>query len=271
MTSLVELRDIALEIALAVAPIPSNGQPKLHDARTLATDLKTTHLDLVTELDRATETAILRELAARRPEDGVLGEEGGSRPSRSGYTWVIDPIDGTVNYFYGQPNWAISIGVLDESGTPVVGVVHAPELHETYVGSRGGGAFLVIGDSWTRMTPPPDCDFELALLTTGFAYDQERRRDMARAFADFVVRVRDLRRLGSAAIDIVNVATGRTNGYFERDTKPWDRAAAAAIVAEVGLDVVVQGDPMGHNLVLCAPPQLLQQLSDELAKLGITG
>lgn len=271
MVTPAELRDIALDIARAVAPIPANGQPKLHDARTLATDLKSSHLDLVTELDRATETAILRELDVRRPDDGVLGEEGGRKASTSGYTWVIDPIDGTVNYFYGMPNWAIAIGVVDADGRPVAGVVHAPALGETYVGALGAGAHLVVDDVWTCMTPPPECEFELALLTTGFSYDQERRKDMARVFADFVVRVRDLRRMGSAAIDIVNVAMGRTNGYFERDTKPWDRVAAAAIVAEVGLEVAVRGDPSGHCLVVCAPPMLMQRITDELAALGVTG
>lgn len=272
MTSLLDLRDLALEIALSVAPIPANGQPRLHDARTLAIDLKSTHLDLVTELDRATEEAILRELVARRPADGILGEEGGNRPSESGYTWVIDPIDGTVNFFYGHPNWAISIGVVDSNGVPVVGVVHAPMLGETYVASRGDGAFLISSDgTWTRMTPPPDVEFELALLTTGFPYDQTRRVDMARAFADFVVRVRDLRRIGSAAIDICNVAMGRTDGYYERDTKPWDRAAASVVAREVGIDVVVHGDPAGHNLVVCAPAQLLRRLTTELAALGVVG
>ena len=271
MTTFAELRDIALEIARAVAPIPANGQPKLHDARTLAVDLKSTHLDLVTELDRATETAILREIAAKRPEDGVLGEEGGSKASTSGFTWVVDPIDGTVNYFYGQPNWAISIGVLAADGTPVAGVVHAPALNETYVAARGEGAFLVVGDEWTRMTPPPDSSFELALLTTGFPYDQDRRVDMARAFADFVVRVRDLRRIGSAAIDICNVAMGRTDAYYERDTKPWDRAAASVVVAEVGVELTVHGDPAGHNLVVCAPPALHARLTAELAALGVVG
>lgn len=270
MTSPIELRDIALGIALAVAPIPINGQPKLHDARTIATELKSTELDLVTELDRATETAILRELHVLRPDDGILGEEGGRRPSKTGYTWVIDPIDGTVNYFYGMPNWSIAIGVVDADGRPVAGVVHAPALGETYVGSLGDGAYLIADGDWSRMTPPPECEFEYALLTTGFAYDLERRKDIARAFADFVVRTRDLRRIGSAAIDVVNVAMGRTNGYFERDTKPWDRVAAAAIVAEVGLDVVVRGDPNGHCLVVCAPSGLQQRLLAELAGLGIT-
>lgn len=272
MTSYLELRDIALGIARSVAPIPANGQPRLHDARTLAVDQKSTHLDLVTELDRATEAAVLRELAALRPDDGILGEEGGTKVSASGYTWVIDPIDGTVNYFYGQPNWAISIGVVDESGVPVAGVVHAPVLGESYVAARGHGAFLVTNDdTWLRMSPPPDVPMDLALLATGFPYDLERRFDMARAFADFVVRVRDLRRIGSAAIDICNVAMGRIDGYFERDTRPWDRIAATVVVNEVGVELVVHGDPMGHNLVVCAPPKLLRTLTEELARLGVVG
>ena len=270
MSDVEALRDVALEIALAVAPIPSNGQPRVHDARTLAIDSKSNHLDLVTELDRATELAILQELAVRRPDDGILGEEGGAKASTSGFTWVIDPIDGTVNFFYGLAQWAISIGVVDADGVPVAGVVHAPLLGETYVAARGSGAFLVTGDRWQRLTPPPDCDFELALLTTGFSYDLERRKDMARVFADFAPRVRDLRRLGAASVDICNVALGRTNGYYERDLKPWDRVAASVVVHEVGVDVSILGDPAGHNLLICAPPRLLAQLTDELAKLGVT-
>lgn len=270
MSDLEALRDVAFEIALAVAPIPTNGQPRVHDARTLAIDSKSNQFDLVTELDRATEVAILQELAIRRPLDGILGEEGGAKASSSGYTWVIDPIDGTVNYFYGLAQWAISIGVVDADGEPVVGVVHAPLLGETYVAARGSGAFLVVGDRWQQLTPPPDCVFELALLTTGFSYDLQRRVDMARVFADFAPRVRDLRRLGSASIDICNVALGRTNGYYERDLKPWDRVAGTVVVREVGVDVTILGDPAGHNLLVCAPPILLAQLTDELAKLGVT-
>lgn len=269
MTSFVHLRDTALEIALEVAPIPANGQPRLHDAQTLDVGVKSTHLDIVTELDTATETALLHAIASRRPEDGILGEEGTRRPSGSGYTWVIDPIDGTVNYLYGLPTWAIAIGVVDASGTPVAGVVHAPVLGETYAAAQGSGAHLVVDDAWTLLTPPPECEFEMALLSTGFSYDVQRRVDMARVFADFVVRVRDLRRVGSAAIDICNVALGRSNGYFERDIRPWDRVAAMVVAREVGLDVVVKGDPMGHNLVACAPPRLLQRLLSELEGLGV--
>ena len=264
-----QLRDIALDIALAVAPIPLNGQPRLHDARTLSVALKSTHLDLVTELDHATEVAILREIAARRPSDGVLAEEGGVRASESGYTWVVDPIDGTVNFFYGHPHWAISLGIIDADGEPVAGVVHAPALGETYVAARGEGAHLVVGDEWVRLTPPPECAFELALLTTGFSYDPGRRVDMANALVEFLPRIRDIRRLGSAAIDICNVAMGRTNGYYERDLKPWDRAAATMVAREVGLDVSVFGDPAGPNLTVCAPPQLAARLLAELADLGI--
>ena len=264
-----ELRDVALEIAREVSAIPAQGQPRLHDAQALQVGLKSTHLDIVTELDQATETAILRELAARQPGDGVLAEEGGARESASGYTWVIDPIDGTVNFLYGQPHWAISIGVLDSDGTAVAGVVHAPALGETYVAARGCGAHLVVEDVWTELTNPPECAFELALLTTGFSYDPARRVDMARALADFLPRIRDVRRFGSAAIDICNVAMGRTNGYYERDLKPWDRAAAMVIAAEVGLAFEVHGDPSGHNLTVCAPPELAQRIIDELAALGI--
>lgn len=275
MDELLELRDLALRIALDVAPIPADAQPRVPQARTMGTATKSSELDLVTELDRATERAIVNFLAVERPQDGMLGEEGASTPSSSGYTWVIDPIDGTVNYFYGHPTWAISLGVLDAAGEPVVGVVHAPQLDETFVASKGGGAFLISAGEWIRLqTPPAEDDLALALLGTGFPYDRERRSAMASVFASFAPRVRDLRRIGSAAIDICYVAAGRMHGYYERDTQPWDRAAAFAVAREVGLQTIVLGQPdhrtVGRNLSIVALPALARTLTEELAALGVT-
>ena len=174
-----------------------------------------------------------------------------------------------MNYFHGHPTWAISIGVADASGAPVVGVVHAPALGETFVAAAGHGAFLVHAGEWIGLEAPPEAPFELALLATGFPYDRERRRDMARVFASFAPRVRDLRRIGSAAIDICYVAAGRVHGYYERDTQAWDRAAAFVVAREVGLSATVCGADIGRNLSIVAPPLLAETLRAELLGLGV--
>ena len=269
MTSLGDIRDLALRIALECAPIPADAQPRVHQARSMATDTKSSEVDLVTELDTATETALIACIRDARPDDGILGEEGASSGGTTGFTWVIDPIDGTVNYFFGHPQWCISIGVVDAAGVPVVGVVHAPALGETYVAARGAGAFLLLGDDRIDLTPPPEAPLELALIATGFSYDRERRVAIARAIADLAPRVRDFRRPGAAALDICAVAAGRLNGYFERDLKPWDRVAAFAVAHEVGLTTTVLGDPAGHGLTIVATPELAQTLRRELASLGV--
>lgn len=265
---LLELRDLALHIAREVAAIPADAQPRVHDARTVATSTKSTPLDLVTELDEATERAIVQRIAAARPADGVLAEEGGAAPSSSGYTWVIDPIDGTVNYFFGHASWAISLGIRDASGQDVVGVVHAPALGETVVAARGHGAHLVVGETWTRLTPPPDTDLGEALLATGFSYDPQKRIIMATVLAELLPRIRDVRRIGAASLDIVAVALGRISGYYERDLKPWDLSAASVIAREVGLTVTGKhGAAAGNELTIVAPPGLARVLHDEIVRL----
>lgn len=275
MSTLLELRDVALHVALSVANIPAAAQPRVPEARTLHTATKSTEVDLVTELDQATERAIVNMIRELRPDDGILGEEGAASASRSGFTWVIDPIDGTVNYFYGLPVWAISIGIVDESGEPVVGVVHAPQLDETFVAARGHGAHVISSGEWLELsTPPEESQLELSLLATGFPYDRSRRVAMATVFASLAPRVRDFRRMGAAALDICYVAAGRIHGYYERDTQPWDRAAAFVVAREVGLETIVLGQPdhvsKGTNLAIVALPNLARQLRSELAALGVT-
>jgi myo-inositol-1(or 4)-monophosphatase len=269
MESLVDLREVALRIAIEVAAIPANAQPRVPRARTMSTATKSSELDLVTELDRATEVAITQLIAAYRPDDGVLGEEGAATPSTSGFTWIVDPIDGTVNYFFGHAHWAISLGIADASGVPVVGVVHAPQLGETYVAAKGHGAFLILNGEWMALEPPPQVELEMAILATGFSYDRVRRIDMARAIASLVPRVRDFRRAGAASLDICAVASGRIHAYYERDTQPWDRAAGYVIAKEVGLDVIVLGQDLGQNLAVVAAPELARVLIAELAALGV--
>ena len=261
------LRDLALRIALEVAPLPADAQPRTHDARTMATATKSTPIDLVTELDEATERAIIALIQAARPDDGILAEEGGGADSRTGYTWIIDPIDGTVNYFYGHANWAISIGITDAAGTAVAGVVHAPVLGETYVAAKGCGAYLVVGDEWTAMTTPPTVDLEQALIATGFSYSVDRRIPMIGVLSELLPRIRDVRRMGAASLDICATALGRINGYYERDLNPWDLCAGSVVAAEVGLEVMgLRGDPAGKNMSIVAPKALATTLHDVIAR-----
>lgn len=269
MTSLLELRDLALRFALECAPLPSDAQPRVHQARTLATSTKSSEVDLVTELDTATEAAIIACIRDARPDDGILGEEGGATTSGSGFTWVIDPIDGTVNYFFGSPQWCMSIGIVDADGVPVVGVVHAPALRETYVAARGAGAYLLLDGEQIDLTPPPEVGLDMALLATGFSYDRERRVGIAGAIAHLAPRVRDFRRAGAAALDICAVAAGRMHGYFERDLKPWDRAAAFVVAHEVGLATQVLGSDEARALTIVAPQALARTIREELALLGV--
>ncbi|MHB0927442.1 MAG: inositol monophosphatase family protein [Candidatus Nanopelagicales bacterium] len=269
MHELIRLRDLALRIAIEVAPIPASAQPRVPAARTMRTSSKSSDIDLVTELDSATELAILQRIHEERPGDGVLAEEGGVSESSTGYTWVVDPIDGTVNYYFGSPQWCICLGIVDAEGEAVVGVVHAPQLRETYVGVRGHGAFLILNGEWLPLTSTPEVSLDMALLHTGFCYERVRRVDMGRALDSLLPRVRDVRRPGSAALDICAVAAGRAHGYYERDTKPWDSAAASVVAGEAGSIVIRSGDPMGHNLIIVAPPQLAETLRRELAAAGV--
>ncbi len=269
MNELLEIRDLALRIALEVAPIPAVAQPRVPQARTMGTASKSTNIDLVTELDGATEVAITRLILAERPHDGILAEEGAAATSESGYTWVIDPIDGTVNYFFGSPQWCICIGVVDAAGDAVVGVVHAPVLGETYVAAKGEGAYVIIEDQWLRLQPEPEVTLDMALVATGFTYDRDRRNDMARVFASLVPRVRDMRRPGAAGLDICGVAAGRVHAYYERDIKPWDVTAGSVVAQEAGAVLLRSGEPLGRNLTIVAQPRLAETLRRELAGLGV--
>ncbi|MBI3428643.1 MAG: inositol monophosphatase [Actinobacteria bacterium] len=208
---------------------------------------KSTAIDIATQMDRASEKFIVESLLASRPNDGIIGEEGSSRASTSGLTWVIDPVDGTVNYLYGIPGWNVSIAVKDERGV-IAGVVHSPTINSTFTAIRGGGAFL--NSKEIHCNDPISLD--LALIGTGFAYDVRRRVEQGRIVAQLLPQIRDLRRLGSAAIDICYVALGAFDGYFEYGLFEWDSAAAGLIATEAG--AVITTDLRG--VTVCAGPFL---------------
>lgn len=202
-----------------------------YQRRRLTVETKTSATDPVSEADRASEQLVIDRLTAARPDDGILGEEAaGDRPGTSGLRWVVDPLDGTVNYLYGIPQWCVSVAVEDDEGA-VVGVVHDPNRGETFQARRGAGARLAGGP---ELAVSDVDDLGRTLVATGFAYDAEMRADQARDAAQLVREVRDLRRFGAAALDLAWVAAGRVDAYLEFGLQPWDWSAGRLLVDESG-------------------------------------
>ncbi|MFH9227481.1 inositol monophosphatase family protein [Streptomyces lydicus] len=256
-----ELLDVALEAAHRAGVLLRDGRPA--DLGVAAT--KSSPIDVVTEMDLASEKLITGFIGERRPDDGFLGEEGASSTGTSGIRWVIDPIDGTVNYLYGLPSWAVSIAA-EQDGEVVVGVVAAPMRGETYRAVLGRGAFSNDEPVHHRPAPP---ELSQALLGTGFGYLVERRAAQAEVVRTLLPRVRDIRRGGSAAIDLCDVACGRLDAYYERGLNPWDLAAGALIAREAGaLTGGRPGRSASHELTLAASPALFEQLQPLLDELG---
>ena len=196
---------------------------------------KSSTTDIVTHMDELSERYIVDQLLTRYPSDGILGEEGTEVASTSGRTWVIDPLDGTVNYLYGLPHWAVSIGLRDDaSGDGLLGVVYAPALDALYISASGAGAWKLIGQVWTKLTVSACTNLGLALMGTGFGYAVSRRVRQSQALAHVLPAVRDIRRLGSCAIDLCLVASGELDGFYESGVNPWDHAAGALMVREAG-------------------------------------
>jgi myo-inositol-1(or 4)-monophosphatase len=225
---------------------------------------KTTPTDVVTESDTAAEELIRERLLAARPGDGLVGEEGASVSGGSGVEWVVDPIDGTVNYLYGIPQYAVSIAAVVE-GRVVAGVVHNPAGAETWTATRGGGAALN-----GRPVLESGCDrLDRALVATGFGYDPRRRARQADLLRNVVPYVRDIRRAGAASLDLCAVATGRVDAYYERGLKAWDLAAGGLIAEEAGAVVAgLRGAAAGEDLVIAAGPALFTELHDLLEPLA---
>ncbi len=197
----------------------------------LAIDTKSTAVDLVTDVDRACEEAVVRGIRAARPDDGVLAEEGSQvEAGGAGWRWVVDPLDGTTNYAHGYPCFCVSIGV-ERAGRPEVGVVYNPLLDELYHAVRGEGAFR----NGAAIRVSPERELSRCLLATGFAYDRTHHPEANLGHvADFLRNARALRRDGSAALDLCAVACGRLDGYWEFQLKPWDVSAGALLVEEAG-------------------------------------
>ncbi len=234
---------------------------------------KSTPTDLVSDADLAAERAIRELLGRRRPEDGILGEEGGSAGGTSGLSWVVDPLDGTVNYLFGIPQWSISVAVRDGDRT-LAGAVYDPNRGELFTATSDGparlagadGSIIVLRSTRVAAHEAPGergeaAELAGAMVATGFAYDADVRAAQARVLMRLMPRVRDIRRLGSAALDLTWTAAGRCDAYFERSVKQWDIAAGALICERAGL--LVRELPEHEHLpwgILVARPEMVEQL-----------
>jgi myo-inositol-1(or 4)-monophosphatase len=223
---------------------------------------KSTPTDLVSEADLASERAIRELLSKRRPQDGFVGEEGGrSEEGESGLSWVVDPLDGTVNFLFGIPQWCVSVAVRDGRGT-VAGAVYDANRDELFTATREGAPVLESPAGLLGLAGPQrQGGLATAMVATGLAYDASVRRAQARVLERLAPRVRDIRRFGSAALDLTWTAAGRCDAYFERTVKQWDIAAGALICERAGLRVLEL--PVHEDLpwgILVAPPALAEPL-----------
>jgi len=255
--------DELLALALEVAREAGRGLLERRRAGEPSWSTKSTPTDVVTEADTASEALIRRRLAAVRPDDAIVGEEGADQAGTSGVRWVVDPLDGTVNYLYGLPGWAVSIAA-ERDGVPLVGVVDVPTFGETFWAVAGAGAFR----NGEAIHASPCTVLERAMLGTGFGYDARRRAAQAHWVAAVLPRVRDIRRFGSAAVDLCSVGCARLDAYAEQGLKPWDLAAGSLVATEAGATVSgLRGRPAGEAFTLAAAGGVWQRLHDLLAGL----
>jgi myo-inositol-1(or 4)-monophosphatase len=225
---------------------------------------KSSGTDMVSEMDRASEALVVEGILAERPDDGILGEEGASRPGTSGVRWVVDPLDGTTNYLYGHPTWAVSVAA-EVDGRVVAGVVAAPGLRETFTAALGGGAWL----NGAPIAVSGGADLATALVGTGFGYLAERRARQAAVLPELLPLVRDIRRNGVASLDLCWVACGRLDAYFEYGGQPWDVAAGLLIATEAGAAAFgLDGGPPKSESVMVATPAVSRPLIDLLIRAG---
>jgi myo-inositol-1(or 4)-monophosphatase len=228
---------------------------------------KSSATDVVTEVDRRSEALLVDRLLSARNDDGILGEEGADHVGETGVRWVLDPIDGTVNFLYDLPHWAVSVAA-EVDGVVVVGVVEAPALGQTYVAVRGRGAKMHDRYGVHELRANDPVPIESALVGTGFGYRADRRASQARVVAAMLPEVRDIRRLGACALDLCAVGSGRLDAYFERGVNAWDHAAGGLVALEAGAVVGgLHGAPAGEDMLLAAGPALFEALEPRLVAL----
>ena len=238
---------------------------------------KSSPTDVVTELDQAAEQLIRERIGAERPDDAILGEEGGQTGGDAAVRWIVDPLDGTVNYLYGLPDWAVSIAA-ESGGEVVAGAVCVPRRDALYGAMRGGGAWrsslagAVAAGPVPAGAQPLACSsgvpLEQALIATGFGYQRARRVVQGEVLSAVLPRVRDIRRGGACAVDLCSLAAGNVDGYYERGVQYWDIAAGTLIAREAGAEVGgLGGLPPGPELTIGAGPGLFGALQGLLASL----
>ncbi|MFB6722419.1 inositol monophosphatase family protein [Kribbella sp. NPDC056345] len=250
-----------LKLAVAVAEEAAALIVERRRGTITVADTKSTITDVVTAVDRESEELIRARVLQARPDDSFLGEEGDDVVGTSGVRWVVDPIDGTVNYLYDHPTYAVSIAV-EVDGTTVAGVVVDAPKGEVFTATLGGGAFL---DG--KPIRSSDCsELAKALVGTGFGYDPVRRQVQAEVISHLIAKVRDIRRIGVGAIDLCYVACGRLDAVYERGLNPWDYGAGALIASEAGAKVGgMHGEPVSPEMSIAAAPELFGPFHDLLA------
>jgi myo-inositol-1(or 4)-monophosphatase len=243
-----------LELAERAARAAGDVLMSYYGRRPEGLESKTSVTDPVSDADREAERVIRELIARERPDDGLVAEEGSHTEARSGRRWIVDPLDGTVNFLYGLRAWGVSIALEDASGL-AAGVVFNPVSKECFAAGRGEGATL--NGSPMRVT---GCrSLERAMVATGFSYEAGRRAEQATLLVELLPRIRDVRRAGAAALDLAYVAAGRVDAFYERGLQRWDEAAGRLLVHEAGgLTADLDGDPRG--LVAAATPELLEEL-----------
>ncbi|MEY3617589.1 MAG: hypothetical protein RL726_287 [Actinomycetota bacterium] len=241
-----DLVNLAARLAREAGDMVANGR-RTGD---LGVRTKSTATDMVTRWDSASESLIVDALRAARPRDGIVGEEGARVDGTSGIDWYVDPIDGTTNFLYGLGGYAVSIAAADSTG-PVAGAVFVPASRELFTAARGRGAFL----GSTPITCSTSTTLDTALVATGFSYDSDHRRVQGSRVGAMLPHVRDIRRLGAAAIDLCHVACGRVDAYFEEHLQAWDLAAGLLIATEAGARAsdFAGGAVKPSETVVCAP------------------
>ena len=243
-------------VALAMKIANGAGKLLLDRPADLEVQTKSTATDVVTLMDQRAEAFIVGELRSARPDDAILGEEGANQTGTSGMQWVIDPIDGTVNYLHQVPYWCVSIGLMEEStGLALAGVVYVPVLDQMYISSRGLGAWVVERGNPRELKVSNCTELSQALMGTGFGYSSIRRASQARVLQEVLPNVADIRRLGSCAVDLCLVADGVLDGYYERGVNAWDHAAGELIAREAGaISSGLFGNPIGNDMIVVANP-----------------
>ena len=252
------LRAIAEQLAREAGDMAYAGRK----SGEVSADTKSSPTDMVTQFDTASEELITKGLAQLRPLDAIVGEEGATKTGTSGITWHIDPIDGTSNFFFDIPMWAVSIGAVDAHG-PLVGAVYAPALQEMFTAARGEGATL----NGNKISCRENTLLTDALVCTGFSYRVHERPQHAMRVAHMLTEIRDIRRFGAAAIDLCFVACGRFDAYFEEHLHSWDLVAGQVIATEAGAIVTdYHGAQVTPRQVLAATPGIHQQLIELIAR-----